>query len=353
MTMKAILTAALTAVVVTLSGGVYAEGRLETPKDGTAISGKALFSGWHCDATSIEIELPGGTKIPAAMGTTRGDLNSKCGKSDVGFGLLFNMAELGAGEQTIKAYADGVEFATSTFTVTKLSTGTYLSGASKSVQIDDFPTDGHKVTLAWEQTLQNFVIVSEAIPVSGGADVLQDGVAASQYDVGIYAFDQMVGANGYGACGGPQEFAGEDCQSISFEVVDDEDRGAVLEIAYLTDKFAGIVIDSSSPGLDMSDYETGVLNFDIKVVSAGTNTTYKVKIDDHNQGSTGEFPVSADNSGDWATYSVNMSELLVNVDGNNVGGNLSLNAVKAVVFMATFGEVQDVVFRLDNVYFSE
>ena len=48
-----------------------------------------------------------------------------------------------------------------------------------------------------------------------------------------------------------------------------------------------------------------------------------------------------------------MSELLVNVDGNDVGGNLSLSAVKAVVFMATFGETEDVVFRLDNVYFSE
>jgi hypothetical protein len=353
MKMKAIFTVALSAAAVTLSAGVYAEGRLETPKDGTAISGKALFSGWHCDATSIEIELPSGTKIPAAMGTTRGDLNSKCGKSDVGFGLLFNMAELGEGEQTIKAYADGVEFATSTFTVTKLSTGNYLSGASKSVEVTDFPKDGHKVTLAWEQTLQNFVIVSEAIPASGGADVLQDGVADSQYDVGIYAFDQMV--NNYGACGGPQEFASAECESISFEVVDDEDRGAVLEVAYLTDKFAGIVIDSSSPGLDMSAYETGVLNFDIKVVSAGTNTTYKVKLDDHNipTGSTGEFDVAADNSGDWATYSVNLSDLLVNVDGNGVGGNLSLNALKAVVFMATFGQVQEVVFRLDNVYFSE
>jgi hypothetical protein len=48
-----------------------------------------------------------------------------------------------------------------------------------------------------------------------------------------------------------------------------------------------------------------------------------------------------------------MSDLLVNVDGNGVGGNLSLSTVKAVVFMATFGATQDVVFRLDNVYFQE
>ena len=100
MGMKTIITAALSAAALALSSGVFAEGRLETPADGSGISGKALFSGWHCDASSIEIELPSGTLLPAATGTVRGDLNSRCGKTDVGFGLLFNMAELGEGEQT-------------------------------------------------------------------------------------------------------------------------------------------------------------------------------------------------------------------------------------------------------------
>lgn len=349
MGMKTIITVALSAAALALSCSVFAEGRLETPADGSGISGKALFSGWHCDAGSIEIELPSGTLLPAATGTIRGDLNTRCGKSDVGFGLLFNMAELGEGEQTVTAYADGVEFATSTFTVTKLSTGNYLSGASKTIEVADFPTAGNTVTLAWEQTLQNFVITGESIPATGGADVLQDGVANAQYDAGIFAFDQALN---YGGCGGGPA-AETECESISFAVVDDSDRGAVLEVSYLSDQFAGIVIDSSAPGLDMSAYETGTLNFDIKVVSPGTNTVYKVKVDDHNSGSTGEYDVTADNSGEWETFSVNMSDLLVNVDGNGVGGNLSLSTVKAVVFMATFGATQDVVFRLDNVYFQE
>lgn len=343
----------LTLVTLALfAQGVSAEGRIETPKSGTVISGKALFSGWHCDASKVEIELPDGSKIEAAYGTPRADVTNAgfCdGNENVGYGALYNMNLLGDGEHTIKAYADGVEFATSTFTVTKLSTGNFLSGAEKTVTVADFPSAGNSVTLAWEQTLQNFVITGESIPSTGGADVLQDGVAASQYDAGIFAFDQALG---YGACGGgPAPDTG--CESIAFEVVDDADRGSVLEISYLSDQFAGIVIDTNEPGLDMSAYETGVLKFDIKVVSAGENTTYKVKLDDHNGGSTGEFDVDADNSGSWATYSVNMSDLLVNVDGNGVGGDLSLNTLKAVVFMATFGATQDVVFRLDNVYFQQ
>lgn len=329
--------------------GAVAQGRIETPRNGTTISGKAIFSGWYCDATEITISIDGAEQQPAAYGTTRGDTLNNCGDSNNGWGLLYNFGVLDNGAHTVVAYADGEQFATSTFNVTQLSTGEFLAGVSKTTTVNDFPSPGNTITLTWEQTLQNFVITDESIPSTGGADVLQDGVAASQYDAGIFAFDQALG---YGACGGgPAPDTG--CESIAFEVVDDADRGSVLEISYLSDQFAGIVIDSNAPGLDMSAYETGVLKFDIKVVSAGDNTTYKVKLDDHNGGSTGEFDVDADNSGSWATYSVNMSDLLVNVDGNGVGGDLSLNALKAVVFMATFGATQDVVLRLDNVYFQQ
>ena len=329
--------------------GAVAQGRIETPRNGTTISGKAIFSGWYCDATEITISIDGAEQLPAAYGTTRGDTVANCGDSNNGWGLLYNFGGLDDGEHTVVAYADGEQFGTSTFNVTKLSTGEFLSDASATATVTDFPSPGNTITLTWEQTLQNFVITDESIPSTGGADVLQDGVAAAQYDAGIFAFDQALG---YGACGGgPAPDTG--CESIAFEVVDDADRGSVLEISYLSDQFAGIVIDSNAPGLDMSAYETGVLKFDIKVVSAGDNATYKVKLDDHNGGSTGEFDVDADNSGSWATYSVNMSDLLVNVDGNGVGGDLSLNTLKAVVFMATFGATQDVVFRLDNVYFQQ
>ena len=325
------------------------QGRIENPAEGSTQSGIGLISGWRCDAEVLEIEFEDGSRSVAAYGTARADTENACGDTDNGFGLLYNFNLLGSGEHTIKALADGDVFRETTFNVVRPSTGEFATGLEAQVTVQDFPQDGHSVTLAWSQSQQNFVITGESIPATGGADVLQDGLASAQYDAGIFAFDQALD---YGACGGgPAPETG--CESIAFEVVDDADRGAVLEISYLTDQFAGIVIDSTAPGLDMSAYETGVLNFDIKVVSAGSNSAYKVKLDDHNGGSTGEFDVSADNSGSWTTYSVNMSDLLANVDGNGIGGNMSLTTVKAVVFMATFGQVQDVVFRLDNVYFSE
>lgn len=326
-----------------------ANGSLENPAGGSTQSGIGMFSGWVCDAEVLEIEFEDGSRFAGAYGTERSDTEGVCGDADNGFGILYNFALLGTGEHTVKALADGEVFQTTTFSVVELSTGPYTEDLEAQVTVADFPEPGHSVTLAWSETQQNFNIIDESIPSTGGADVLQDGIAAAQYDAGIFAFDQALG---YGACGGgPAPETG--CESIAFEVVDDSDRGSVLEVSYLTDQFAGIVIDSNAPGLDMSAYETGVLNFDIKVVTAGSNTTYKVKLDDHNGGSTGEFDVAADNSGEWTTYSINMSDLLVNRDGNGVGGDMTLSTLKAVVFMATFGQVQNVVFRLDNVYFSQ
>ena len=185
---------------------------------------------------------------------------------------------------------------------------------------------------------------------SDSEDILQDGVADTQFDLGVYAWDEALD---YAGCGNADAGWPLNCVGIAFAIVDDEERGAVLEIRYLANKFGGIAIDTTSPGLDMRRYENGTINFDIKVVSAGANAMYKVKLDDHNGGSTGEFSLGADNSGSWTTYSVNMSELLDNVDGNGVGRTMSLSILKVVAFMATYGATEDVVFRLDNVYFSE
>ena len=106
------------------------DGALENPAAGSTQSGIGMFSGWHCDAENIHIELADGSQVLAAYGTGRGDTAGICGDSDNGFGLLFNFNLLGTGEHTVVALADGVEFGRSTFNVLRMSTGEFLSGAS-------------------------------------------------------------------------------------------------------------------------------------------------------------------------------------------------------------------------------
>ncbi|MDG2461164.1 MAG: putative glycoside hydrolase [Luminiphilus sp.] len=342
MGLKAITAAVLSIATAGFSAGILAEGKLETPKDGTTISGKALFSGWHCDASLVEIELPSGTKLKAASGTQRGDTNAVCGDSDNGFGLLFNMSELGSGEHTVKAYADGVEFAESTFTVVAMSEGNFLTGKSATATISDFPSSGHTVTVAWEQTLQNFVITEEILPTAGAGGVLDDGEVNAQWNNGIGAFDEAIG---YGTCFND---GGEGCPSLSWAVVDDEDRGPVFEVTY-ADADAGVaaLFTEASPGLDMSAFASGTVNFDVKVINAGENTTgWIMKVDCVYPCTSGDQVIGTAGGSGWETVQVPVSQL--------VDGGLDLTKISTgLVIWPDPAANESFTYRIDNVYWSE
>lgn len=130
---------------------------LENPGDGASVSGIGTFSGWVCDAKTVEVEVDGSTLIETAYGTPRDDTLDVCGDTDNGFGLLFNWALFGDGEHTVTLLADGIEVDSGTFTVTTLGTP-FLSGASGDFDLMNFPENGQLVTVEWSQAQQGFVI---------------------------------------------------------------------------------------------------------------------------------------------------------------------------------------------------
>jgi hypothetical protein len=77
----------------------------------------------------------------AGMGTPRADTAGVCGRSDTGFSYLYNYALLKGGTHRVDAYADGLLFASATFSVGYLG-GEYLTGLSASHFIADFPSKG-------------------------------------------------------------------------------------------------------------------------------------------------------------------------------------------------------------------
>ena len=138
------------------------EARLENPAPGSFQSGLGVISGWVCEADTVEIVFePGGTADPltfeAGSGTERRDTADSCGDSDTGFGLLFNWNLLGDGPHTVRAYADGEEFAYSTVTVTTLG-AEIVRGLRQTHEIADFPTAGQTTTVEWQEGPQNFVV---------------------------------------------------------------------------------------------------------------------------------------------------------------------------------------------------
>ena len=135
---------------------------MENPGAASFQSGIGVISGWTCDAEEVEITLNGEPQ-EAAYGTARLDTEAVCGDSDNGFGLLFNWNLLGDGEHEVVALVDGVELHRATVTVTTLG-AEFLRDVTGMCTAADFPTGDETVTLAWQQTQQNFVIVDGPAP---------------------------------------------------------------------------------------------------------------------------------------------------------------------------------------------
>lgn len=135
-------------------------GTLGTPPDGSTVSGVGVISGYHCSSKDIDVYIDGISIGKAGGGTTLLGTQQVCGRTDTGYSLLYNFNNLTPGDHTVSAYADGTLFATATFRTTQSGGQQWLSGVSKSISIQDFPSAGQVATLQWTQSYQNFVITN-------------------------------------------------------------------------------------------------------------------------------------------------------------------------------------------------
>jgi hypothetical protein len=144
--------------------------RLENPQPASFQSGISVVSGWACTANRVDVEFDGTTTLQAAYGTSREDTRSTCGDANNGFGLLFNWNLLGTGTHTVRALADGMEFARATFTVTTLGLGEFATGLNGGAQVANFPQSGVGVQVQWQESLQNFPLAG-ALPAGVDAGI--------------------------------------------------------------------------------------------------------------------------------------------------------------------------------------
>lgn len=136
---------------------------LEIPGPGTVQSGIGIVSGWKCEAGAITARFDGGESLPVAWGTPRRDTESICGDRNNAFVMQWNYANLPDGEHVLRLFDDGVEFASSSFTVQTLG-GKFLrdddiSGQREFALVgfpDDPETNG--VMLRWQGEAQSFGI---------------------------------------------------------------------------------------------------------------------------------------------------------------------------------------------------
>ena len=169
---------------------VWAQAVLENPQPGSFQSGVGVISGFVCEATTIEIEIDAGTIFEAAYGTSRGDTAAPCNNDGLnGFGLLFNWNLLDNGTHQIRALADGQEFARVSFVVATFGEE-FLQNAAGQFTFSGFPTPEDEVRLVWQESVQNFVVISEDVtpgaPKATGDGVLENPLPNSfQSGIGV------------------------------------------------------------------------------------------------------------------------------------------------------------------------
>lgn len=146
----------LAAGLLGLSVTAVAQGNLENPRPAGVESGIGLVSGWHCDAGTIQIQFDNGALTPAAYGTPRADTAGVCGDSDNGFGLLWNHNLLDDGPHIVRAFADGVQFASADFEVRTLGQE-FIEGLTLTKEVTVLEL-GKQIELSWQQNKQGFVI---------------------------------------------------------------------------------------------------------------------------------------------------------------------------------------------------
>lgn len=130
---------------------------LESPQQSSFESGIGLIRGWVCEANTVDIQIDDQPLVRIAYGTTRKDTIAVCGDDNNGFGYTFNWNTLGTGTHRLKAFADGIQFADITFSVTTLGE-IYLREAAGEYNLSDFPQAARNITLRWSEPHQNFVI---------------------------------------------------------------------------------------------------------------------------------------------------------------------------------------------------
>ncbi len=213
--------------------------------------------------------------------------------------------------------------------------GSGLDVTSVNAGIVLFPTWGNQQGLSFEVANVRYEGEGEGEPEVPAAAVFTDGVVGERWEAGIGAFDEALE---YGEC---LDDGGAGCPSIDWEIVEDDDRGPVLEVSHGA-QFAGLFFKTEF-GADMSEYAEGAVRFDIRVLSEGVNTSgFVMKVDCFYPCSSGDQAIGNVGLEGWQTVQVPVSQL---VDG---GLDVTLANTGLVLFPA-FGETDGVVYQLDNV----
>ena len=176
----------------------------------------------------------------------------------------------------------------------------------------------------------------EASNESASVIVFENGFVGLEWNNGIRAYDESINWN---SCIEPVG-----CPSIDWAIINDEERGDVLEVNHLGgDSGAGIFISTSNSVDLRGARENGVLRFDIKVLQGSSDLF--ISADCGWPCAGGPQWVQGSNQNEWQSLFISVQDLIPN--GPN-GNQLDLNIVKSAIVIEVG---QGSSFRIDNIIY--
>lgn len=163
-------------------------------------------------------------------------------------------------------------------------------------------------------------------------NVFSKGEVDPTWDEGINAADSGID---WSTCAND---GGADCPNIAWEIVEDSDRGGVLQVEHSSAGEQAILYFKTATPTNLSLYAGGKILFDIKTISG--NSSYTMKIDCVYPCTSGDKTLGAKGYNGWETISVNVDELV------NQGLILDTIDTGLVIWASQY---TNTIFQLDNV----
>ena len=238
-----------------------------------------------------------------------------------------------SGEQTL-TIALGASYSDAGATATDNVDGAVTvstAGAVVSTVAGDYRLTYSATDAAGNVATKDRVVTVSGIAIADPLIVFEQGVVGQTWDLGLNGYDEQTG---YSEC---SDDGGATCPNISWDLVNDVDRGTVLQISHsAANKIAAVYTKTSVP-YDASAYAGGNIVFDVKILSGDSGLS--MKIDCIYPCSSGNYSLSTVDSADWQTLTVPVNTL--------VGQDLSLATIDTgiVIWASSYTST---VFLVDN-----
>ena len=208
-----------------------------------------------------------------------------------------------------------------------------VAGAVDTTAADDYTLTYLATDAAGNNSSVTRTVTVEDLDAVEKIIVLNKGLAGAEWDGGFNAFDTQAVSD----CAND---GGAGCPSIGWSVVNDSERGDVLEIEHSAAGDFALFYIISSNTVDMTAYRDGALIFDLKtVVGDGLYTT---KLDCDYPCTSGDQPLSAAVGTSW-------TEIVIPIASLEVAG-LDITKVSTGIVIWARGYAGN-VFRVDNARF--